>query len=148
MSSEPRYEETFIVEGDDFTQAGTVSIEIRKVLDGFRFDPELVRRVAIVAYEAEINIVLYAERGEMRLQIFPEKITLEIEDTGQGIENIEMALQNGYSTATSEMRELGFGAGMGLPNIKRNSDDFSISSVIGEGTRISVGFLTKEDGAS
>lgn len=148
MSSEPRYEETFIVEGDDFTQAGTVSIEIRKVLDGFRFDPELVRRVAIVAYEAEINIVLYAERGEMRLQIFPEKIALEIEDTGQGIENIEMALQNGYSTATSEMRELGFGAGMGLPNIKRNSDDFSISSVIGEGTRISVGFLTKEDGAS
>jgi len=143
MSSEPQYEKTFVVEGKDYTSAGTVSIEIRKILDELRFDSETIRRVAIVTYEAEINIALYAERGEIRLQVFPEEIRLEVEDSGPGIEDIEMALSNGYSTATAEMRELGFGAGMGLPNIERNSDEFSISSTVSEGTKLSIVIKSK-----
>lgn len=138
MSSEPQFEEIFVVEGKDYTSAGSVSIEIRRLLEELGFDPETIRRVAIVTYEAEINIALYAERGEIRLQVFPEEIRLEVEDSGPGIEDIEMALSNGFSTATAEMRELGFGAGMGLPNIERNADDFSISSTVSEGTKLSI----------
>ncbi len=143
MLSEPQIEEIFVVEGKDYTSAGSVSIEIRKILEELGFDPETIRRVAIVTYEAEINIALYAERGEIRLQVFPEEIRLEVEDSGPGIEDIEMALSNGFSTATAEMRELGFGAGMGLPNIERNADDFSISSTVGMGTRLSIAIKPK-----
>ena len=138
MSSEPLFEKVFTVEGKDYIRAGSVSIEIRKILEGFGIDPETTRRVAIITYEAEINIALYADRGELKLLVFPGEIRLEIEDKGPGIENIEMALENGYSTATAEMRELGFGAGMGLPNIERNSDEFSITSTFGEGTKLSI----------
>jgi len=143
MLSEPQIEEIFVVEGKDYTSAGSVSIEIRKILEELGFDPETIRRVAIVTYEAEINIALYAERGEIRLQVFPEEIRLEVEDSGPGIEDIEMALSNGFTTATAEMRELGFGAGMGLPNIERNSDEFSISSTVGMGTRLSIAIKPK-----
>jgi anti-sigma regulatory factor (Ser/Thr protein kinase) len=137
-SSEILHEETFSVEGKEYANAGAISLEIRKILTSCGFDLDTIRRVAIVTYEAEINIALYAEGGEIRLRVFPDEITLEIEDTGPGIENIEMALQNGFSTATAEMRELGFGAGMGLPNIKRNADEFSITSEEDEGTKLSV----------
>ena len=145
MSSEPLLEEAFIVEGRDYVRAGSASIEVKKTLEGLGIDAETIRRVAIIVYEAEMNVALYADRGEVRLLVFPDEIRLEIEDRGQGIENIEMALQDGYSTATDEMRELGFGAGMGLPNIKRNSDEFSITSTVGEGTKLSVGINLKVD---
>lgn len=148
MSSEPLVEETFTVEGKDFVSAGSVSIAIRKILGEFNIDPEEVRRVAIVTYEAEINIALYAERGEITLRIFPDEIRLDIEDSGQGIEDISMALENGFSTATNEMRELGFGAGMGLPNIKRNSDEFSITSRVNEGTKLSISIKAKAERAA
>jgi anti-sigma regulatory factor (Ser/Thr protein kinase) len=83
-----------------------------------------------------MNVVMYATRGTMRLKVTPEAVSLVVEDSGPGIENIELAMQEGYSTATAEMREMGFGAGIGLPNIKRNADEFVISSVVGQGTRL------------
>jgi anti-sigma regulatory factor (Ser/Thr protein kinase) len=94
--------------------------------------------VAIISYEAEMNMVMYASQGELRLRLSPGTIHLTIEDTGPGIENIELAMQEGYSTATEEMREMGFGAGMGLPNIKKNSDEFAITSTVGQGTRLDI----------
>ncbi len=138
MSSEPLYEEIFTVEGKDYMQAGAVSIEIKKILERLGFPPETTRRTAIIVYEAEMNITLYADRGQIRLAAFPDRIQIVIEDEGRGIEDIAMALQDGFSTATAEMREMGFGAGMGLPNIKRNSDEFSISSKADTGTTLSI----------
>lgn len=148
MSSDLLVEETFTVEGKDFVSAGSVSIAIRKILEEFNIDPESVRRVAIVTYEAEMNIALYAERGEITLRVFPDEIRLDIEDSGQGIEDVTMALKDGFSTATNEMRELGFGAGMGLPNIKRNSDGFSITSRVNEGTKLSISIKAKAERAA
>lgn len=148
MSSEPLVEETFTVEGKDYVSAGSVSIAIKKILGELEIDPEATRRVAIVTYEAEMNIALYAERGEITLRVFPDEIRLDIEDSGQGIENIHMALKDGFSTATNEMRELGFGAGMGLPNIRRNSDEFSITSKVNEGTKLSISIKTNVERAS
>ena len=143
MSSKPKYEESFTVEGDDLACAGSVSIAVKKILTDLGFLPEVIRRVAIVTFEAEINIVLYAEKGEIQLRVFPGEIQLLIEDQGPGIEDIELAMKDGFSTATTEMRELGFGAGMGLPNIRKNADDFSITSEVGEGTRLVVSIKAK-----
>ena len=140
MSSKPKYEEIFTVEGDDLACAGSVSIAVKKILTDLGFLPEITRRVAIVTFEAEINIVLYADKGEIQLRVFPGEIQLLVEDQGPGIDNIDLAMQEGYSTATEEMREMGFGAGMGLPNMKKNGDEFDITSTVGEGTRISIRF--------
>ena len=98
--------------------------------------PAVVRRVAIVSYEAEMNLVMYATRGKVLLNVSSEDITLRIEDEGPGIPDINLAMQEGYSTATAEMREMGFGAGMGLPNIRKNADEFNIRSELGQGTRL------------
>ncbi len=138
MSSEPLYEEVFTIEGKDYLQGGAVSIVIKKILERFDYSPETVRRTAIIVYEAEMNITLYADRGQIKLMAFQEEIRLLIEDEGQGIIDIDLALQDGFSTATAEMREMGFGAGMGLPNIRRNSNQFSISSTVGTGTTLSI----------
>ncbi len=94
--------------------------------------------MAIAAYEAEMNMVMYAKRGVMTLRIEPMKVEISVEDEGPGIEDIELAMQEGYSTASPEIREMGFGAGMGLPNIKKNSDEFSIASTVGKGTQLSI----------
>ena len=138
MSSEPLCEEVFCVEGKEYIRGGAVSITIKRVLEKLEYPPETVRRAAIIVYEAEMNITLYADRGQIKLMAFPDEIRLLIEDEGKGIEDIDMALMDGFSTATTEMREMGFGAGMGLPNIRRNSDLFSISSTVGTGTRLSI----------
>jgi len=128
----------FEIIGGDFNQAGRVSTKLKSILKEVGFNPQVVRRVAISTYEAEINVVMYARRGVLRFKASPQKIVIIIEDEGQGIEDIEEAMKEGYSTATDEMREMGFGAGMGLPNIKRNSDRFEITSEIGKGTRLKV----------
>ncbi len=128
----------FSIMGKDFSNAGSVSTEIKSILKEIGFDPVIVRRAAIAAYEAEMNVVMYADRGVVRLRVTPDKISIELEDEGQGIEDIELAMQEGYSTATPEMREMGFGAGMGLPNIKRNSDHFEITSQPGRGTKLNI----------
>jgi len=130
----------YLIKGWDFKKAGEASCEIKNTLKEIGIPPEIIRRVAIASYEAEMNVVMYARQGLMRCQITPKQIAITLDDEGPGIEFIDLAMQEGYSTATPEMRELGFGAGMGLPNIKRNSDDFEISSVVGKGTRLEMSF--------
>jgi len=124
--------------GKDFSNAGKVSTSIKDTLKRLGVSPAVVRRVAIVSYEAEMNLVMYATRGEMSLSVSSDAVTLKVDDEGPGIPDVSLAMQEGWSTATPEMREMGFGAGMGLPNIKRNADEFEISSEVGRGTRLFV----------
>ena len=138
MPEENVFEQAFPVKGGDFANAGEASCQVKEILKEIGVDPEIIRRVAIAAYEAEMNVVMYAREGEVRVSISPEMIHLLIEDEGQGIENIDLAMQEGYSTATEEMREMGFGAGMGLPNMRKNADEFKISSQVGKGTRVDI----------
>jgi serine/threonine-protein kinase RsbT len=135
---EALYSQQFQVEGKDFSNAGRVSTQIKTILKEIGIPAEIIRRVAIAAFEAEMNIVMYARRGTMKLDVEPTKVEIRAEDEGPGISDIELAMQEGYSTASAEMREMGFGAGMGLPNIKKNSDEFSIASCVGEGTRLNI----------
>lgn len=126
------------VDGQDFTLAGTTSANVKKYLKQLGFSPDVIRRVAIAMYEAEINMVIHADGGTIDVEILPDKIHIVFCDKGPGIPDVEKAMQEGYSTATNEIRELGFGAGMGLPNIKMYSDEMKIDTVIGEGTTIDL----------
>jgi anti-sigma regulatory factor (Ser/Thr protein kinase) len=128
--------ESFEIQGRNFDKAGEVSSEIKVILRDLRIDATNTRRAVIIAYEGEMNVVMYAKRGTLTLVLTDEDIRLEIVDEGPGIPDIEQALTEGYSTASDEMRELGFGFGMGLPNMKRNSDEFRIESEVGKGTRV------------
>jgi serine/threonine-protein kinase RsbT len=132
------YSQAFVIEGRDFVHAGTASTEIKSILKSLGIDPVVVRRVAIASYEAEMNVVMYAERAVLTFSVTPEFVRMRVEDQGPGIANIDLAMQEGWSTATHEMREMGFGAGMGLPNIKRNADEFVIRSEVGKGTRLDI----------
>jgi serine/threonine-protein kinase RsbT len=132
------FESVYNVLGRDFANAGKVSTSIKDTLKRLGINPAVVRRVAIVSYEAEMNLVMYALRGRVVLSVSPDAVTLKIDDEGPGIPNIELAMQEGYSTATPEMREMGFGAGMGLPNIKKNADQFDIRSEVGQGTSLFI----------
>src|SRR5512142_1952974 len=129
------FTQSFPVKGRDFLNAGKASTAIKSILKALGVDAMIVRRVAIAAYEAEMNVVMYAWRGEMAVAITPAAVSIMVQDEGPGIEDINLAMQEGYSTATPEMREMGFGAGMGLANIKKNADDFRITSTVGKGTR-------------
>ena len=132
------FERMYDVIGRDFLNAGRVSTSIKDTLKRLGVNPVVVRRVAIASYEAEMNVVMYALRATILLTVSPKDVTLAVDDTGPGIEDIALAMQEGYSTATPEMREMGFGAGMGLPNIKRNADEFVIASEIGRGTKLFI----------
>jgi anti-sigma regulatory factor (Ser/Thr protein kinase) len=140
VSSDFGLSERFEISGGDFSKAGTISTKIKEILQEIGIDPTIIRRAAIASYEAEMNVVMYANSGSVILNITPEKLHLQLEDNGPGIEDIEKAMQEGFSTATDKMREMGFGAGMGLPNIKRNADRFEISSTPGEGTSLDIVF--------
>ncbi|MCL2441585.1 MAG: CBS domain-containing protein [Treponema sp.] len=132
----------------NFELAGRASTEIKKALKQRNFDPKLIRRVAIACYELEINQVVHSNGGVMRCSIMPDKVIITAADTGPGIEDVNQALKEGYSTANEYIRSLGFGAGMGLANTKRVSDDFTINSALGKGTTVrSVVFVnsSKED---
>jgi len=109
---------------------------LRNILKQIGISPLVIRRVSTASYEAEMNVVLYARRGTLSFMVTPEKITIVVEDEGQGIADIGLAMQEGYSTASREIREMGFGAGMGLPNIKKNADELEISSEVGLGTTV------------
>jgi len=124
------------VVGADFTNAGRASTSIKETLKNMGLASTLVRRVAIASYEAEMNMVMHARRGTMTLKVTPGDVTIDVQDEGPGIADIALAMQEGYSTATPEMREMGFGAGMGLPNIKRNTDALVITSDIQRGTHL------------
>lgn len=128
-------------EGGSFTNAGRVSTSIKDTLKRIGVPSDVVRRVAIAAYEAEMNVAMYAHHGVATLSVERDAVVLEIRDEGAGIPDVALALQEGYSTATPEMREMGFGAGMGLPNMKRVSDEFTIESVVREGTFLRMRFL-------
>lgn len=147
MHKKTVFEQVFQIKGGDFINAGEPSIKIRNILKDIGIDADIIRRVAITAYEAEMNVVMYGQRGMMKLLVTPEKIVLYVEDKGQGIENIELAMKPGFTTATEEMREMGFGAGMGLPNIRKNADLFNIHSTVGQGTKLEMTFeLNGENG--
>ncbi|RLB08308.1 MAG: anti-sigma regulatory factor [Deltaproteobacteria bacterium] len=126
------------INGKDFRNAGKVSSKVKEILKELGFDPDFVRRVAIASYEAEMNVVCHAERGVLHLTISPEELRIVVKDKGPGIQDIELAMQEGYSTASPEIREMGFGAGMGLPNIKKNVDKLNIASTVGEGTVVDM----------
>ena len=125
---------TFQVYGRDFDKAGETSTEIKSVLQVLGINPALIRRTVVVAFEAEMNVVMYADRASLTLSLSTEDIKIEVADQGPGIPDIELAMQEGYSTASDEMREMGFGFGMGLPNIKKNSDELDLVSEQGKGT--------------
>lgn len=113
---------------------------MKNILKSMNFDPSLIRRMAICGYEGEINVVIHGGDGTMDLEIFADHLILEISDNGPGIADIELAMTEGFSTATDEDREMGFGAGMGLPNMRKNSDEFRIDSQVGVGTKVTMLF--------
>jgi serine/threonine-protein kinase RsbT len=129
------------IEGSDFASAGMVSTEIKSVLKKIGFDHKLIRRVAIATYEGEMNVVMHAERARVFLTVSPQVIEVVIDDEGKGIPDVNLAMQAGYSTATEEQRAMGFGSGMGLPNIKRNADELDIRSQVDKGTRVQMRFF-------
>ena len=130
----------FTVDGDDFTSAGQASVQVKKNLRALGIPPEIIRKVSIAMYEGEINMVIHAGGGEADVLIFEDRIEIHLNDNGPGIANIDLAMQEGFSTAPDNIRSLGFGAGMGLPNMKRYSDDLKIDTVIGEGTTVTMEF--------
>jgi anti-sigma regulatory factor (Ser/Thr protein kinase) len=134
-----RYE----VSGDDFTSAGQASVQVKKNLRQLGFDNEIIRRVSIAMYEGEINMVIHAGGGIAEVHVCEEYIEIILDDEGPGISDIDKAMQAGYSTASETIRSLGFGAGMGLPNMKKNSDEMTINSEVGHGTRIVMKILCK-----
>ena len=128
----------FDVDGDDFTSAGQASVQIKKSLRQLGIAPDTIRRVSIAMYEGEINMVIHADGGDADVSVTEEYIEIVLKDKGPGIANIEQAMQEGFSTAPDAIRSLGFGAGMGLPNMKRYTDYMHIDSVLGEGTTITM----------
>ena len=132
---------SFDVEGGNFNIAGTVSTRIKSILKENGLPSDVVRKSAIVSYEAEINIVSYAKKGTINLTITPKAVEIEVSDEGPGIPDIELAMEQGYSTANQQIREMGFGAGMGLYNIKSYSDKFDISSEVDKGTFLKMVIL-------
>lgn len=127
---------TYEVPGDDFTRAGEASGAVKKRLKALGYDPDAIRRVAIAMYEAEINMVIHAEGGFCDVDIYPDKVEVLLADKGPGIPDVEKAMQAGFSTAPDNVRNLGFGAGMGLPNIKKYTDEMRIETELGVGTKL------------
>ncbi|NMB46006.1 MAG: anti-sigma regulatory factor [Firmicutes bacterium] len=134
---------TYDVVAGDFVRAGEAASKIKRLLQQLGLDPGIIRRAAIAAYEAEMNIVIHSYGGRVAVNITSDTIEMLCEDCGPGIVDIEKALQEGYSTASEDVREMGFGAGMGLPNIRRSADEFLIESEAGQGTRLQVKILHK-----
>lgn len=128
----------FDVDGNDFTSAGQASVNVKKNLRQLGLDPETIRRVSIAMYEGEINMVIHAGGGDADVYVDEEKVTIVLADKGPGIENIDLAMKEGYSTAPDNIRSLGFGAGMGLPNMKRYADTMTLESQVGKGTTVTM----------
>ena len=126
----------FCVDGEDFTSAGQASVQVKKSLRQLGISPEIIRKVSIAMYEGEINMVIHAGGGEADVLIYENRIEIILADHGPGIANIDLAMQEGFSTAPDNVRSLGFGAGMGLPNMKRYTDSIQIDSEVGKGTTI------------
>lgn len=126
------------VEGGDFTNAGTTSSEVKKMMKQLGVNPNIVKRTVVALYEAEVNIVAHAYRGTIFVDLEENSVSIRLEDEGPGIPDINKAMEKGYSTASPEVREMGFGAGMGLPNMQSNSDKLVVNSVVGKGTTVEI----------
>ncbi len=131
----------FDVDGSDFSSAGAASVSVKKKLRQLGYSPEVIRRVSIAMYEGEINMVIHANGGTADVEASDDKIVIILADKGPGIPDVELAMQAGYSTAKDHIRNLGFGAGMGLPNMIKYTDDMRIDTVVGEGTTITMTVL-------
>lgn len=129
---------TFNIHGGDFTHAGQPSSEVKKVLKQLGIDGKTIKGIVIALYEAEVNVVAHAWKGTVEVEIDETKITIIVRDEGPGIPDIELAMQAGYSTASKKVREMGFGAGMGLPNMKKNTDELIIESEVDKGTTVKM----------
>jgi anti-sigma regulatory factor (Ser/Thr protein kinase) len=129
---------TFNIQGGDFTHAGHPSSEVKKVLKQLGIDSKTIKNIVIALYEAEVNVVAHAYRGTVNVEIDENKITILVSDEGPGIPDVELAMQPGFSTASKKVREMGFGAGMGLPNIKKNTDELLIESEVDKGTKVKM----------
>lgn len=128
----------YMIDGDDFTRAGEASSSVKNKLKMLGLSTDVIRRVAIAMYEGEINMVIHADGGMITVTVSDAEITMVLADSGPGIPDVEQAMQEGYSTAREEVRSLGFGAGMGLPNMKRYTDEMRIDTVVGQGTTITM----------
>jgi anti-sigma regulatory factor (Ser/Thr protein kinase) len=138
MAGDAVFRQEFPVKGGDFAKAGAVACRIKDLLKELGLDSPIVRRAAIASYEAEMNVIMYASEGRVKLAVSPGEVRITVDDKGPGIPDVGLAMTEGYSTATPEMRELGFGAGMGLPNIRKNADGFRIDSRVGRGTHLEI----------
>lgn len=127
---------TFEIEGGNFSRAGSASSDLKKILNQLNIDPVIIKRIVVASYEAEVNVVAHAYSGIMKVHISTSQVLISIIDKGPGIQDIGLAMQKGYSTASPKVREMGFGAGMGLPNIQNNTDQFEIESQPGIGTKL------------
>ena len=133
-------QESYPVQADDMTAAGDVSARIKRHMKRLGVSAAVMRRVSVCTYEAEINLVIHSDGGQIDFEIAEDRITVRAKDVGPGIPDIDKAMTEGWSTATNEVRNMGFGAGMGLPNMKRNADGFDIVSAVGTGTDITMTF--------
>ena len=138
--AERLYRDSYDVQASAYESAGDASASIKRKLKRMGVDSTILRRIAVASYEAELNLIIHSQGGQLVMEMTPEEIRLISRDVGPGIADIDQALQEGFSTASEEARDLGFGAGMGLPNMKRNADSFEITSRLGEGTTIHMGF--------
>lgn len=129
-----RYE----IEGGNFNRAGHASSQVKKVLKQLNIDQRLIKKIVVALYEAEVNIVAHATKGNMEIYISPDKVDMILQDVGPGIPDVEEAMKEGFSTASQKVREMGFGAGMGLSNIKRNTDALTIDTEVGKGTTLKM----------
>lgn len=128
----------FDIDGEDFSSAGEASVEMKKKLRQLGFPSDVIRRCSIAMYEGEINMVIHANGGSADVAVYPDKIVIVLEDHGPGIPDVELAMQEGYSTSTEQIRNMGFGAGMGLPNMKRYTESLEIETQVGVGTKLTM----------
>jgi anti-sigma regulatory factor (Ser/Thr protein kinase) len=133
----------FTVDGENFVSAGQASVQVKKNLRELGLSPEVIRKVSIAMYEGEINMVIHANGGTADVDVYEDRVVITLDDRGPGIADVSLAMQEGYSTATDRVRSLGFGAGMGLPNMKRYTDDMTIETEVGFGTKITMTILLK-----
>ena len=128
----------FDIDGSDFSSAGVASVMVKKKLRQLGYHPDIIRKVSIAMYEGEINMVIHASGGTADVEVSDEEITIVLSDRGPGIPDVELAMKAGYSTAKDNIRNLGFGAGMGLPNMIKYTDDLHIDTVLGVGTTVTM----------
>ena len=128
----------FDIDGEDFSSAGEASVEMKKKLRQLGFPSDVIRRCSIAMYEGEINMVIHANGGSADVAVYPDKVVMVLEDHGPGIPNVELAMTEGYSTASEQIHNMGFGAGMGLPNMKRYTDSLKLETQVGVGTKLTM----------